>query len=237
MKNVRCEEAVNHRLIWDLPVRVVHWVLVLGLAFAYLTHYLGLEYYTYHVASGYLVIVAAVFRLIWGVLGTSHARFKNFIRGPVETWHYLKDFLRNRETRHVGHNPLGALMIVVLLVCMLMQAISGLFTTDDIFNYGPLYSFVGDSASSFFGMVHRNLFYVLLGFVAVHVLAIMYYRVIKREDLLKAMITGRKALASNEDGLAIESSRLILALCVVVLISLSFTFLLSFIPTSGFDIY
>ena len=237
MKNIHCEKATHHGLIWDLPVRIVHWILVLGLALAYLTHYLGVEYYTYHLVSGYIVIVAAVFRLIWGVLGTPHARFKNFIRGPVQTWHYLKDFLRNREARHVGHNPLGALMIVALLTCMLIQAVSGLFATDDIFNYGPLYSSVSDSTSSFFGMVHRNLFYLIVGFVVVHVAAIIYYRIKKRENLLKPMITGRKALSSNEGKHAIESSRLMLALCVLALIFLSLTCLLNLIPTSGIDIY
>jgi cytochrome b len=237
MSNVFHREANNQGLVWDIPVRAVHWILVLSLIFAYITHYLGIEYYAYHVASGYVVIVVAVFRLIWGVLGTPHARFKNFIRGPVETWKYLNDFIRGKEAHHVGHNPLGALMIVMLLSCMLMQAVSGLFTTDDIFNYGPLYAFVSDSASNFLGSVHRNLFYVLLCFVATHVAAIIYHRIIKRENLLKAMITGRKVLPPNKNELAIESSRLTLALWIVTIVSLSFAYLLNMLPSSSFQTF
>lgn len=237
MSEIFHKKPEDQGMIWDLPVRVVHWILVLSLIVAYATHYLGIEYYAYHVASGYVVIVVSVFRLIWGFLGTSHARFKNFIRGPVATWNYLNDFLRGKEARHLGHNPLGALMIVALLTCMLVQAVSGLFTTDDIFNYGPLYALVSDSTSSFFGSVHRNLFYILLGFVAAHVAAIIYHRVIKRENLLKSMITGRKTLTHNESELAIESSKLHLALWIVAFISLSFVYLLSLLPTFSFKFF
>jgi cytochrome b len=233
MQNSYGQESEKYHLIWDLPVRIVHWILVLGMACAYVTQSLGFEYYVYHLASGYLVIVAVVFRIVWGFLGTHHARFKHFIPRPMQAWSYLKDVLRSKEDRYVGHNPLGALMAAALLAGLLIQAISGLFVTDDIFNYGPLYLLVSEPVSEVLAMVHRNLFYIIFYFVLAHVAAVAYHRVVKRENLIGAMITGRKRLGFDEAEFAIASSRVILASVILVAVFASLAGLLSMLS----DVY
>ena len=98
--------APDLRLVWDLPVRVTHWALVLAVAGCWATHYAGVEWFPWHRRLGYVVLVLVVFRLVWGFVGTRHARFANFVRGPRTLLAYLRE--RGRAT--VGHNPLGALM-------------------------------------------------------------------------------------------------------------------------------
>ena len=135
------------RRVWDLPVRVTHWLLVLGIAGSYFTNKLGVQYFKYHLWSGYLVVVLAAFRILWGLVGTRHARFASFVRGPRATVSYLLAMLRGRSHATPGHNPLGAWMVLFLLITLLAQGITGLFSNDEIFNTGPLYGYISDSLS------------------------------------------------------------------------------------------
>src|SRR5262245_51588698 len=97
----------DRRRVWDLPVRITHWLLV-GMAGAWVTHRAGYAYFRYHVWFGYLVVVLAVFRIAWGFIGTRHARFSTFVRGPRATLRYLAALARGAAPGHAGHNPLGA---------------------------------------------------------------------------------------------------------------------------------
>jgi cytochrome b len=199
------------RRIWDLPVRVTHWLLVLGIAGSYLTNKLGVQYFKYHLWFGYLVVVLAAFRILWGLVGTRHARFTSFVRGPRATVAYLLATLRGRSHATPGHNPLGAWMVVFLLLTLLAQGITGLFANDEIFNTGPLYGYIGDSLSLGLTSWHRRLFdWILIG-VLLHVLAVIAHRFLAGHDLIGPMFSGRKPPELVPAHEAIDSSRLWLA--------------------------
>lgn len=199
------------RKVWDLPVRITHWLLVIGIAGSYLTHKLGIEYFRYHLWFGYLVVVLAAFRILWGLVGTRHARFSSFIRGPRATWRYAVSFVRGQTHSTPGHNPLGALMVVLLLAALLAQGITGLFSNDEIFNTGPLYGYISDDLSLALTSWHRHLFDWILIAVALHVLAVVGHRLFAGHDLVGPMISGRKPAALVAEHEAISSSRLWLA--------------------------
>jgi cytochrome b len=164
------------------------------------------------------VVVLVSFRILWGLVGTYHARFWNFVRGPVQTLRYAMNTLRNKETHYAGHNPLGAVMVIVLLSSLLVQSVIGLFGNDEIFNFGPLYGYVSDELSLKLTSVHRILFYWIMGAVALHILAVLGHRVFKKEDLVRAMFTGRKPAAQVTEAVEIRSSRLWLALLLLALV-------------------
>lgn len=208
----------DHRAVWDLPVRIFHWLLVAAFLGAFVTNGLGVAYFQWHVLCGYAVIVLVAFRIVWGIVGTRHARFWNFVRGPLETLRYALAVVRGHAPAYAGHNPLGALMVVVLLAALGVQAVIGLFGNDEIVNYGPLYGYVSDSFSLRLTALHRHLFYWILGAVGLHVAAVLAHRVFKGELLVKAMITGRKPshIVGAHD--AIRTSRNWLAALVVVLL-------------------
>jgi cytochrome b len=199
------------RQVWDLPVRVTHWLLVVGIAGSYLTNKLGVQYFRYHLWFGYLVVVLAAFRILWGLVGTRHARFTTFVRGPRATISYLLATLRGTPHHTPGHNPLGAWMVVFLLLTLLAQGITGLFANDEIFNTGPLYGYVSDSLSLSLTSWHRRLFDWILIAVALHVLAVIAHRLLAGHDLVGPMFTGRKHADLVPAHEAIDSSRLWLA--------------------------
>lgn len=232
------EKQQEARRVWDFPVRVFHWSLVIAFAGAYITHRLGIEYFKYHVWCGYAVIVLVSFRIIWGLVGTRHARFWNFIRGPVTTSRYTLATLRGKsQQRYAGHNPLGALMVVALLASLAVQALAGLFANDEIFNLGPLYAYVSAQRSIELTSLHRQLFYWILAAVALHVLAVIAHRVFKKEKLVKAMILGHKPaeLVKPED--EIKSSRTLLAVVIIVLIASALTWIIKHAPVVDTSVF
>ena len=208
-------EPATTRRVWDLPVRVVHWLLVVGIAGAYVTHELGVAYFDWHRRTGYLVVVLASFRVLWGLAGTRHARFAHFVRGPRETAAYLGALVRGRASTTPGHNPIGAWMVVFFLLTLLAQGITGLFANDEIFNTGPLYGYVSDSLSLTLTSWHRRLFDWILVAVVLHVGAVIAHRVFAGHDLIGPMFSGRKpaSLVAEQD--AISSSRLWLAVVLL----------------------
>ncbi len=203
------EAIAPGRLVWDLPVRIFHWGLVAAFISAFVTNKLGVRYFKYHIWSGYAVLILASFRVVWGFVGTRHALFLNFLRGPREILAYARNLFAANGSHYAGHNPAGALMVLALLAGAATQAALGLFANDEIFNVGPLYGLVTKEFSLVLTSLHRRLFYVLLGAIALHVLAVIAHRIFKGEDLVAAMVTGRKADAASDE--AIASSRLWLA--------------------------
>jgi cytochrome b len=212
-------EPATSRKVWDLPVRIVHWLLVFGIAGSYATHKLGVAYFKYHAWSGYLVVVLAAFRILWGLVGTRHARFVQFLRGPRETWRYLALLSRGRAPSTPGHNPVGAWMVVFLLLALLAQGITGLFANDEIFNTGPLYGYIGDSMSLKLTSWHRRLFDWILIAIALHVLAVLAHRVFAGHDLIGPMFSGRKPASLVADHETISSSRLWLAAALLATVA------------------
>jgi len=212
------EPAVTRR-VWDLPVRVVHWLLVLGIAGSYATHELGVAYFKYHLWFGYLVVVLAAFRILWGFVGTRHARFAKFLKGPRATLAYFTAMLRGGAPPTPGHNPLGGWMVLFLLFALLAQGITGLFGNDEIFNTGPLYGYIGDSLSLALTSWHRRLFDWILIAVALHVLAVIAHRVLARHDLIGPMFSGRKPASQLGEHESITSSRLWLAFALLTMLA------------------
>jgi cytochrome b len=209
--------------IWDLPVRIFHWLLVILFAAAYITHILGTDYFIYHLWSGYAMLVLVSFRILWGFVGSYYARFSNFVRNPIATIKYAFSVLKKTDQHHAGHNPLGALMVIALLLGLLVQAVTGLFTNDEIFNLGPLYTYVSDELSLSLTSLHRQLYYWILGAVILHIAAVLIHQFLKREKIINAMFTGEKAAKGLESETSISSSKIWLAIILIVVLSLLLT--------------
>lgn len=222
--------VLEQRLVWDLPVRVFHWSLVAAIVGAFVTNKLGVAYFKYHVWFGYSVLVLVLFRIIWGFVGTHHAKFRNFVCGPFATLRYAVTLLRGREIRHTGHNPLGAWMVLGLLVTLGTQAGIGLFSNDEIFNAGPLYGYVSKELSLQLTSLHRHLFYWIIGAVAVHIAAVAAHQLFDKANLVYAMFTGRKSLASAAESGGISSSRTWLAVVLIVALSAGLAWVIRHAP-------
>jgi cytochrome b len=226
----------EHRLVWDWPVRLFHWSLVASFLGAFVTNKLGVAYFKYHVWCGYAVIALVSFRILWGLLGTKHARFWNFVRGPRATWRYARDFWRGYAAHHAGHNPLGALMVLLLLGALGAQAAFGLFSNDEIFNVGPLAGYVSKQTSLLLTSLHRRTFYWIAAAVVIHVGAVILHVVGKRENLVRAMITGRKgahAVAPHDE---IDSSRGWLAVALAAGVVTALALVVHFAPGAEADL-
>jgi cytochrome b len=228
--------AKSQLKIWDLPTRVFHWLLVVSFIAAYITNWLGVSYFTYHLWVGYFVVVLLVFRILWGIFGTHHAQFVNFVRHPIESARYALHLTKGKAKSYPGHNPLGALMVLTLLLVLLLQAVTGLFANDEIFNIGPLYGYISHELSLKLTAVHKELFYWILGAVVIHVSAVLFYMFVKRENLIKAMITGKKPAQGLAQAKSIESSRVWLALVLIVIISALLAWIIVAAPEASLDL-
>ena len=202
---------------WDIPTRIFHWALVLLFINAWVTHVYGDVTKQWHMWNGYAVLTLCVYRVLWGVFGSSTSRFTDFIRGPRETVDYFVSLLRGRPLMYLGHNPLGGLMVVALLLLLSVQGAMGLFTSDDIIVSGPLAYLASSSWVDLAGSIHRNGYWVILGFVVVHVSAAFFYLLIKKENLIKPMITGKKDPEIVPEGIQMHAMpwvRAMLFLCL-----------------------
>ena len=167
--------------VWDRLVRLLHWGLVLSLSLSWLGTF---AIAGVHQPLGYLALAIALLRLLWGGIGSRYARFAQFVRGPRATWAYLFAVLQRREQRHLGHNPLGACMVLALLANVAGLALTGwLYTTDRFWGEAWLES------------LHRWLTYSLLGLVALHIAGVVFTSWRQRENLVAAMLDGRKRAA------------------------------------------
>lgn len=176
--------------LWDLPTRITHWSLVVLIVTAWLSAGQQMQI---HTLSGYGVIGLLVFRLYWGFAGGETARFSQFVKGPGATARYLKTMGKRTAADLVGHSPVGAVSVVLLLLVMIVQAGLGLFATDiDGIESGPLSYMVdfdtGRLASEWHGLAFR----VLQGLVVLHLAAIAFYALWKRQNLITAMVTGKR---------------------------------------------
>lgn len=173
--------------IWDAPLRCFHWALVICIIGAFTTAQLGGLWMDWHVRFGLAVLVLVVFRLVWGVLGSHHARFANFVRGPGAVAAYLKGTLTT-----AGHSPLASWSVVLMLLSLLVQAGTGLFATDGILIEGPLAHRVDPGVSDTLTGIHQINKIVLLALIVLHLLALLWYGLVKRQPLVRAMLTGNK---------------------------------------------
>lgn len=185
--------------VWDIPTRLFHWLLVGLVMLSFITGKIGGTAMQYHEWSGVAILVLAVFRLGWGFIGGQQSRFSTFVKGPAAVFRYASALLRKDSPRHIGHNPLGGWSIIAMLIALLIQAGTGLFANDDILTEGPLYDWVGKQTSDWLTGVHLLNQKVLIVLVAIHVCAILFYLIAKRENLLKPMISGQKLWHQPQD--------------------------------------
>lgn len=186
---------------WDLPTRLFHWSLVALIAMAYVSRRWGDAGLVWHTLNGYAVLILITWRILWGFVGSSTSRFSSFIRAPRTAVKYGIDFVAGRPRSFLGHNPLGGLAVLVLLGMVGAMGVLGLFSYDDQDSLvgGPLSGRVSDAAWAFATRWHLRLFDLLLWVIGLHVLASVIYLVWKRENLVRAMITGRKRAQPYED--------------------------------------
>ena len=175
--------------VWDLPIRLFHWLLATLIGFSWWS--IENHHTDWHIWSGFFILVLLLFRVLWGVFGSSTARFASFIRGPRTVLAYVRS---GAGWRSAGHTPLGALSVVAMLLAIAVQVGLGLISTDeDGLNQGPLAGLVSLDASEAARDIHELWFNVVLALIVLHVAAIAYYRVRGRR-LVGAMVTGRAAL-------------------------------------------
>jgi len=180
--------------VWDAPIRLFHWGIVILIVVSYVSMELGQIHL--HLLSGYTMLAALLFRFIWGFAGSDTARFSKFLRSPFAGLSHLSRIFRREEDAEIGHNAAGGWMVLVMLLLLAVQVGAGLCanTDDDYMVNGPLAKYVGKAWSDELSRVHAFNFYLILGVIVLHLLAIAAYAVFKRQNLLRPMITGKKRL-------------------------------------------
>jgi len=191
--------------VWDLPTRVFHWTLAVCVVASVVTAKIGGGAMEWHFRLGYVAIVLLGFRILWGLVGGRWSRFASFVRSPSTVLRYLRGEQRPGDHFEVGHNPLGAGSVIAMLAILIAQVATGLVADDEIANVGPLNRFVsGETAKLATSWHHHWGQWLLLLLVALHLSAIAWYRFAQRNDLVRPMIRGDKALppgtpASRDD--------------------------------------
>jgi cytochrome b len=195
--------------VWDIWVRVFHWVLVIAILMSYLTGEVGGFDFTMpgtdrfvsnmnvHVWSGLTILGLIVFRIIWGFAGSSTALFKNFTAGPSVIINYVKSVLSGPTKFFAGHNPAGGAVVMIILLALAVQASTGLFAKDESFfaTSGPLAFLVSEETSTEITSFHKLWWeYAVLILIVLHIAANLFYWLVKKQDLIWAMITGRRKL-------------------------------------------
>ena len=171
--------------VWDRVVRVLHWALVAAVVLSAITAFAPIDA---HQPAGYAALAIVLLRVLWGGMGSRHARFTAFVRGPGATWRYVRALLCRHAPRHLGHNPLGAWMVVALIACVSALALTGwLYTTD---------AFWGSEVVE---DLHRACAWLLLGLVVAHVAGVIFTSLRQRENLVAAMWSGRKRAPREYD--------------------------------------
>ncbi len=194
--------SIQQVKVWDWSIRVFHWCLPMLIFLMWFTN--DQDKMERHFLAGQVLLGLLCYRLIWGVIGTPYARFKHFLYGPKALFAYLTGFFAVNKPRYLSHNPMGGVMVFVLLGAVIFQLVSGLFTTDDIFTEGPLYDSVSRSTSAWFSRWHSVFFDGLLALIGLHLVAITVYK-LRGEGLVKAMFTGKKEATGKEKDLIISS--------------------------------
>ena len=182
--------------LWDAPTRIVHWALVVLLGFSWWAA--DTDHLQWHRWSGYWIVGLVVFRLAWGFAGSDSARFASFVKGPRATLAYLRTLPQRPHGDVPGHNPLGALSVLAILATLVVQVVTGLFAVDiDAFEAGPLSDRVDFDTGRLFAKWHHWSFTTLQVLVVLHLVAVAFYLVYKRANLIAPMITGRRRFAGD----------------------------------------
>jgi len=198
--------------LWDLPTRLFHWLLVLAVIAAVVSGQVGGSLIDLHGKIGLAIVGLIAFRIVWGFAGSTYARFSQFFPTPSRIKRYLKG-----EWRGLGHNPLGGLSVFTLLLLLAVQVGSGLFANDDIAFAGPLSELIDKSLSDRLSGIHELLSNVLITFVVLHIGAVGFHGHVKKDDLVKPMLTGWKEGVSGEPARGGGIIALLVALMIAAL--------------------
>ena len=180
--------------VWDWPVRIVHWAMALLLVTLLTTAKIGGDAMEWHMRAGEAMLALVLFRVLWGFTGSRYARFSSFVRGPHAVIAYARSILVPPHELHVGHNPLGGWMVIALLLALLFQTGTGLFTNDDVLTEGPLVRLITKNLSdTITGFHHRNA-WIVVALAIAHIGAVLFYLFALKENLIKPMLHGAKTL-------------------------------------------
>jgi cytochrome b len=209
----------KHVLIWDLPLRIFHWLFACTVFASWYTSDQDNNLIDVHMKLGYFALGLLVFRILWGFVGTKHSRFSSFFPTPSRLRLYITDVRNNQVSNTTGHNPLGSLMVFLMIFLISLQAISGLFINDDVFSSGPYYDSVSKEIEKVMFFLHHNVFDVMIAAIAMHLLAIAYYVRVKKQSLILPMITGKKSAKFVNVTDIINHSKVLLAVILVIAVA------------------
>ena len=203
--------------IWDLPTRLFHWTLVALVTTLWVSAIRG--WMTVHYVCGVAALALVSFRIVWGFLGSTTARFADFAASPGRVFAYLRALRRGEDLRHAGHNPAGGWMVLAFLLLILAQAALGLFANDEFDFKGPLAEFISGKRSDLLTRVHIFLFDAILVCTWLHVCAIGFYALVKRDNLIGPMLHGTKPSARVPEGLQLKFASTVRALLVLAAVA------------------
>ncbi len=216
---------------WDWNVRIFHWLLLMLVINAWVTAEFGDMEMKWHQINGLSILFLVSFRIFWGLLGSSTARFTRFIYGPGKMRAYLSATRSGKAQKYLSHNPLGGAMVIALLFMLATQVTTGLFSSDGMFASGPLSDRVSENMSEQFSELHEIGFICLLVLVIFHVSAVLFYLVKHKDNLIKPMLNGYKMAAEYEDGKEMQPvSAWRTVLCLVL------AAIVVYMANSGFDV-
>ena len=209
----------KHVLIWDLPLRIFHWLFACTVIASWYTSDQDNDLIDIHMKLGYFALGLLFFRILWGFVGTKHSRFSSFFPTPSRLRLYINDLRTNQVKSSAGHNPLGSLMVFLMIFLISLQAISGLFINDDVFSSGPYYDSVSKEVEKIMFFLHHNVFDFMIAAIGMHLLAIAYYVRVKKQSLIRPMITGKKSEKFVNVSDIIKHSKVLLAVLLVIAIT------------------
>jgi cytochrome b len=183
--------------LWDMPVRFFHWAMLVLVVVQAFTGWRGGELMAWHVVSGYALLVLVVFRILWGFVGSTPARFASFIAGPVATFRFARRLFSREAVPQLGHNPLGGWSVILMLAALAIQGGTGLYANDGVVTEGPLARLVSIETSNLLTEIHRWSFRVLAVLAGLHVAAVAYHALFKKDDVMTPMFTGVKHVPAS----------------------------------------
>ena len=207
------QTPTEHIRVWDAPTRLFHWSVVALVFLSWLSADQG--YMRIHLVSGLTLLALLLFRIAWGLVGSTTARFSSFLHPPRRVAAYLKTLAGGERIFHAGHNPAGGLMVLALIVVLLAQVATGLFANDGVQFHGPLALLVSEDVSTRLTNIHGLIFDLILILVWCHVVAVGFYLLVKGDNLVWPMITGKKSRTHLPEELNIVFTRLYIALLLL----------------------
>ena len=213
---VTAKTPATKRLVWDLPLRLFHWLFGLAITAAWITAEWGEE--QLHMWIGYFILGLLIFRILWGIWGTRHSRFRHFFPRPGTLITYVKQMSTSASRQSVGHNPAGSLMVVLMLLLVGLQVVTGLFTEGEIWA-GPYASAVDSALVKKLDDIHHANFNYLLAAIGIHIIAVLFYLLVKKQNLISPMIMGCKDASLVPEAEAISGSKLLRAFFTLAVVA------------------